>query len=193
MILPIRLYGDPVLRAKAKPVISFKGVEELARNMLETMYDAQGVGLAAPQVGLGLRLFVAVEYVNEPPEEGQGDTRERVKREVAMVNPRLEVLDPSFLSDIEGCLSIPDIFEEGVERSAGLRVSYQDEHGEPRVLEIDGHFARVIQHEIDHLDGVLFLDHLPREVTVAHRSELADMQRRARSFLKELRAEARPR
>lgn len=186
MILPIRLYGDPALRRPARPVEDFEPIPELAEAMLETMYDANGQGLAAPQVGRSLRLFVMLDPPPDPvaePDDAEGRPPPGRRRERIVVNPVLETLDSTEELDLEGCLSIPDVWEE-VPRPRGVRLRYRTETGEPREVEAGGMFARVIQHENDHLDGRLFLDLLPREVTLAHRRDLAEMQRRAQAFLK---------
>lgn len=184
MILPIRLYGDPVLRKPARPVQDLGPIPELAESMLETMYDANGQGLAAPQVGVSLRLFVMLDPLPDSnAEEPEGRPPPERRRERIVVNPVLEPLDPAEEWGLEGCLSIPDVWEE-VPRQIGIRLRYQTETGEPREIEARGLFARVVQHEIDHLDGRLFLDRLPREATLAHRRELAEMQRQARAALK---------
>jgi peptide deformylase len=183
MILPIRLYGDPVLRQKARPVTDFKDIPALAQDMLETMYEAHGVGLAAPQVGLPIRMFVAAEF-EEEHEEGEEPTS-RVKTAFVVVNPTLEFVDRTPMLGLEGCLSIPGIYEEGVPRARALRVTYQNEHGQTHSLELEEYMARVFQHEFDHLEGKLFLDYLPHEITEKHRTELTDMQRQAKAFLKE--------
>jgi peptide deformylase len=185
MILPIRLYGDPVLRTKARAVTDFSGMSALMENMFETMYDAKGVGLAGPQVGLGLRLFAWVDYADEE-DEGETEPRSRVLNQYFMVNPRLEILDNSRVEGLEGCLSIPEIYEEGVPRKRALRVNYQNELGEHKSLEVEDYNARIVQHEFDHLEAKLFLDYLPAEVVATHRADLVRMQRDAKAFLKEL-------
>lgn len=189
MILPIRLYGDPVLRQKARPVKDFTDIPKLAQNMLETMFEARGVGIAAPQVGLPIRLFVAVEYSDDEPEgeeaEESDEPRSRVLNEFVVVNPVLEVIQRGPALGLEGCLSIPGIYEEGVPRAQAVRLHYQNERGEHRMLESEDYLARVFQHEFDHLEGKLFLDYLPREVVNLHRDDLTEMQRKAKAFLKE--------
>ena len=184
MILPIRLYGDPVLRQKARPVTDFKPIPKLAADMMETMFEANGVGLAAPQIGQSLRLFVAVEYADDEP-EGEEEPKSRVVNEYVMVNPIVEVLDQTQVLGLEGCLSIPQLYEEGVPRVRALRINYQNEHGEHRSIEAEDFLARVFQHEYDHLEGRLFFDLLPPEIFDKHRAELAEMQRQAKQFLKE--------
>ena len=200
-IYPIRLYGDPVLRRKAKPLqatdtLTVPGfgpqtVRQVANTMLETMFEARGVGLAAPQVGLNARLFVAVEYEDDEEENEGQDTplRSRVLREYVMLNPVLKVIDKKKdRSYQEGCLSIPGIYEEGVPRARAVQVSYTDLDGAARTVEADDYLARVFQHEADHLDGVFFLDRLPPEVTEDHRGELLKMQRHAKRYLEDLAA-----
>ncbi|GEM90779.1 peptide deformylase [Oceanithermus desulfurans] len=194
-VLPIRLYGDPVLRRKARPVQDFSDLAELAENMVETMFEYGGVGLAAPQVGLSRRLFVAAEYALEE-EEAEADEEERpksvLKNLYVMANPRITHREGTQVGT-EGCLSIPGVYSDDVPRDLQIRVEYQDVTGEPRTLEAEGYLARVIQHELDHLEGVLFLDRIPAELRrpfmEEHRAELAEMQRKAKAFLRELRAE----
>ncbi len=189
MILPIRLYGDPVLRQKARPVTDFSDLPKLAENMLETMFDAHGVGIAAPQIGLPIRMFVAVEFSDDEPEgeeaEESEEPRSRVLNEFVVVNPVLEVIRRGPVEGLEGCLSIPGIYEEGVPRAQAVRLRYQNERGEQRVLEAEDYLSRVFQHEFDHLEGKLFLDYLPREVVNLHRDDLTEMQRKAKTFLRE--------
>jgi peptide deformylase len=146
--LSLRYYGDPVLREKAKPVTTFEAsVRELAEAMFECMYREAGLGLAAPQVGSSLRLFVI------DVEAGEGA---RVKR--AFVNPVIAAKRGSDVGE-EGCLSIPGLRAD-VKRAAHVEVEAMDENGAPFRLEAEGLVARAIQHEIDHLDGILFIDRL---------------------------------
>lgn len=197
-IYPIRLYGDPVLRRKARTVqnvaapVTIPGfapqtLAQVADTMFETMFEAHGVGLAAPQIGLGLRMFVAAEYEDDEDEGSEVPLRSRMLRGYTMINPVLRPLnrqkDDSYQ---EGCLSIPGIFEEGVKRSRQVRVEYTDLNGELQSIEAEDYLARIFQHEADHLDGVFFLDRLPPEVTDEHRKELLAMQRQSRDYLKSL-------
>lgn len=194
---PIRLYGDPILRRQATlipnvhstftvPGFLSVSLSALAANMFETMYEAGGVGLAAPQIGLSIRLFVAVDY-NDDAREGVGSPKARVKHEFVMLNPTLEVLDVRQEARYDdGCLSIPGIYEPGVNRSRAVRLRYLDEHGEACVTEADDYLARVFQHEFEHLDGRIYLDHLPIAVKQRHRAYLADLQRKSRAYLKRL-------
>ncbi|GAA5501675.1 peptide deformylase [Deinococcus xinjiangensis] len=198
-IYPMRFYGDPVLRRKAKalsvsdtlkvPGFEAQTVREVADTMLETMFEQRGVGLAAPQIGLSVRLFVAVEYEDDEEEnEGQDEPlRSRVLREYVMLNPVIKPLDKKKdKSYQEGCLSIPGIYEEGVPRSKRVNISYTDLDGVQRTLEAEDYLARVFQHELDHLDGVLFLDRLPAEVTDDHRRDLLKIQQASKNFLAHL-------
>jgi peptide deformylase len=182
----IRKYGDPVLRRPARPVKSFdEELGQLAADMVETMHDDNGVGLAAPQVGVALRLFVASEF--RPDEQGE---LEHVRDHI-MINPAITERRGIQVVQ-EGCLSIPGIYVDNLERDLRVKVSFRDLEGETITLEAEGHFAQVIQHEYDHLEGVLFFDRLPeqqrREFLEEHRAGLAELQRLAKAHLKELRA-----
>lgn len=147
-LLPIRLYPDPVLRVECAAVESFDAeLAELARDMLETMYAAPGVGLAAPQVGIEKRLIV-VDVTG-----GEESNASHV-----LVNPEIEEEEGS-ATEVEGCLSIPGMTDK-VERPAAIGVRAQDLAGEPIVLRAEGWLARAICHEIDHIDGILFVDRL---------------------------------
>jgi peptide deformylase len=145
--LEIRLLGDPVLRERAAEVETVDAeVRRLAGEMFTAMYEADGVGLAAPQVGVLRRIIVV-----DPREEGVTPR--------AIVNPRIVTADPLQDKAEEGCLSIPGV-RDVVQRPAGVTVEGLDLDGAPVRIEAEGLHARVLQHEIDHLDGVLFLDRL---------------------------------
>ena len=147
-ILPIRVYPDPVLRVRCRRVESFdRELRRLASDMIETMHAAPGVGLAAPQVGVERRLAVVDVSV--------GKDRSALK---VLVNPEL-VENRGREVDTEGCLSIPGINEK-VPRPTSVKVVAQDLDGERLELDAEGFEARAVCHEIDHLDGVLFVDHL---------------------------------
>ena len=150
-IRPILTAPDPFLRQISKPVDRVDdALRALMDDMLETMYDAPGIGLAAIQVGVPVRVIVMdLAGEGEEPEPRY------------FVNP--EILDPSEEMSVyqEGCLSVPEFFDE-VERPARCRVRYLDYHGAEQVLEAEGLLATCIQHEMDHLEGVLFIDHLSR-------------------------------
>jgi peptide deformylase len=144
-VLELRKFGDPVLRRRAEPVHDFTSeIRAMIRDMIDTMYAEVGIGLAAPQVGISLRVIVIDE------EKGRGPR--------VLVNPEVTDQGGRVVAE-EGCLSIPGIFA-AVERAEWLHVTARNEQGEPVSLEAHGLLARVIQHEIDHLDGVLFIDRL---------------------------------
>ena len=151
--LEIRTLPDPVLRRKAKPVTDFgPGLQSLVDDMVETMRVAPGVGLAAPQVGESIRLIV-VEY---PVDDEQEDAPKKL---FVVANPEIKAISVESELGIEGCLSIPGLHGE-VERSLVLRLSGRNRHGQPIRIKASGWLARIFQHEIDHLDGVLFIDHI---------------------------------
>ncbi len=144
-VLSVRLYGDPVLRKVAEPVEAVTPeIKKIIDDMVETMWRQVGIGLAAPQVGIPLRILVM--------DDGKRGAR-------ALVNPVITDRRGTAREE-EGCLSLPGIFAE-VERSKWIRVSALDGDGQPVSFETQGLEAKVLQHEIDHLDGVLFIDRLP--------------------------------
>ncbi|NBR82247.1 MAG: peptide deformylase [Flavobacteriia bacterium] len=158
MIFPIVAYGDPVLKKKAQRIESdHPGLDTLIAGMYETMYNAQGVGLAAPQIGRPIRLFVVDAA---PFAEGEEEDAEALKAfKKTFINAEIleESGDP--WSFTEGCLSIPEIRED-VQRQAQIRIRYQDEEFETHEETYSGLIARVIQHEYDHIEGRLFTDKL---------------------------------
>jgi len=157
MILPIYAYGQPVLKKIAEPISpDYPGLPELIANMWETMYQADGVGLAAPQVGVSIRLFV-VDTTNYRRSEGDPDGEPGVKK--VFINALMLSEEGPLWSFEEGCLSIPNIRGE-VERPPIIRLRYQDEHFEMFEETFTGVNARVIQHEYDHIQGVLFVERL---------------------------------
>ena len=161
MILPIVAYGNPVLKRVADEITSdYPDLSELIENMWETMYAAHGVGLAAPQIGLSIRLFVidASLFVDEEEmAQEEIDTLKDLKK--VFINPIIEEEHGELWSFNEGCLSIPDVRED-VSRKEEIVVSYVDENFTPQQLKLNGLAARVVQHEYDHIQGVLFTDHL---------------------------------
>jgi peptide deformylase len=139
--------GDPVLREVAEEVDEFGDeLRALVQDMFATMYHAEGIGLAAPQIGLRKRVLV-IDLRREDENDEQ----------IALVNPRITWKSDEVEKQSEGCLSIPGL-EEVVERSAEVQVEALDPHGDPVTLQADDLLARALQHEIDHLDGILFLD-----------------------------------
>lgn len=161
MILPIVAYGDPVLKQKCKELTKdYPNFNELISNMYETMYGAFGVGLAAPQIGLPIRLFL----VDTTPfaDDENLDEEERVKIKdfkQTFINAKILEEEGNEWSFNEGCLSIPDVRED-VFRKPIITIEYLDENFEKHVKTFDGLIARVIQHEYDHIEGILFTDKL---------------------------------
>lgn len=156
---------DPILRRKAKPVTKFdRNLQTLIDDMIETMREAPGVGLAAPQVNISAQLIV-VEYAEEDEEEelAEGDEVKppKPKKLFVMVNPEIVKTSEEKVMGVEGCLSIPGIQGE-VERHEAIQVKGLNRHGKPQKLKLDGWMARIFQHEIDHLNGVLFTDRAER-------------------------------
>jgi peptide deformylase len=148
-MLDIIIAPDPRLKAKAKPVAAVDaGIRKLMADMLETMYAAPGIGLAAPQVGV-LKRVIVVDVAKEgaPPEP------------LKMANPELTWVSDDDIVYNEGCLSLPDHYAD-VARPAAIKVRYLDEQNEIREMKADGVLAVCIQHEMDHLDGILFVDHI---------------------------------
>jgi len=152
MILPIYLYGQPVLRKVATDITpEYPRLQELIANMFETMYNADGIGLAAPQVGLDIRLFVVdLEPLAEDDPVYSGFKR-------VFINPEIVEYNGEIVKMEEGCLSIPGI-HEGVEREEAIRIQYFDENFVAQDEVYTGFFARCIQHEYDHIEGKLFVD-----------------------------------
>ena len=156
-IRPIRLFGDPVLRTPAAPVTDFdREIRTLVEDLTDTMLNAPGAGLAAPQIGVGLRVFTW----NVHGEVGH------------LINPTL-VLSEETQDGPEGCLSIPDLSIDCI-RSLSVVAHGFDMHGEPLLIEGSDYLARAIQHETDHLDGILFLDRLDREARRAAMKEIRE-------------------
>jgi peptide deformylase len=157
MILPIVAYGDPVLKRMADEIPENTNLKELLKNMFDTMYEAQGVGLAAPQIGKSIRLFIvdAAPFAEDEDEEYQA--LKDFKK--VFVNPVIYEEEGKEWGFEEGCLSIPNIREE-VKRKPTIRIEYFDENWKLHNEEVDGVAARIIQHEYDHVEGVLFTDKL---------------------------------
>lgn len=152
MILPIYSYGYPVLRKKAEAIgPDYPNLPGLIADMFETMYNASGVGLAAPQVGLGIRLFIVDA---EPMDEEKLQGFKKV-----FINAQMLEEDGTPWAYSEGCLSLPGLHED-VSRPARIRIRYQDENFVEHEETYEGLAARVIQHEYDHIEGILFTDHL---------------------------------
>ncbi|AWM12672.1 peptide deformylase [Flavobacterium sp. NRK F10] len=161
MILPIYGYGEPVLRKVGEDISKdYPNLKQTIANMYETMYNAHGVGLAAPQVGLSIRLFVIDA---RPFAEGDDVSKEEAALlndfKKTFINARIVKEEGEVWGFNEGCLSIPDVRED-VFRHDKITIEYYDEDFNKKTEEYDGLIARVIQHEYDHIDGILFTDHL---------------------------------
>jgi peptide deformylase len=161
MILPIVAYGDPVLKRKALSISEdYEGLEQLIESMWETMYHAHGVGLAAPQIGKSIRLFVIDGSPFADDEDATPSDQLVLKSfKKVFINAEMIAEEGDDFSFTEGCLSIPDIRED-VTRPSVIRLRYLDENFKERVEEFSGLAARIIQHEYDHIEGVLFTDKL---------------------------------
>lgn len=168
---PILVAPDPRLKQVSEPVTQVTDeTRALMDDMLETMYDAPGIGLAAIQLGIAKRIIVIdlqkpVEGQDEDEDETGADGKKREirreKRPMFFINPETTWTSDDFVLCEEGCLSVPDLYEE-VERPSRVKVKYLDYHGRPQELDAEGMLAVCIQHEMDHLQGILFIDHLSR-------------------------------
>jgi peptide deformylase len=224
LIYPIRTYGDPILRRRAPLVTTFDAdLARLAADMVETMYAADGIGLAAPQIGIGKRMFVALEVAARDGDEHEGagqladpddtepalhsaaadedldgedqppETPEQKRRAWGVVKEHV-IINPVMVSRSgrqygrDGCLSLPGLVVDEVPRALSVVLDYQDLEGHQQRLAAEGYFAHVLQHEFDHLEGVLFFDHLPParrdQFLEENRAQLAQWQRDARARLK---------
>ena len=172
MIRPIVAYGDPVLKKEAEEVQEgFDNLSGLIEDMWETMYEADGVGLAAPQIGLSLRLFVADGTPFGEGEEGAAGCKD-FKR--VMINPVLFDLSEAQSSMEEGCLSIPGV-REPVSRPVSIGVEYYDADWNLVEEYLDGLAARIVLHEYDHLDGIMIPDHIPAAKRMLLHGKLRDI------------------
>lgn len=154
MRLPVYLYGHPVLRAENVEISpDFPDLKQLVADMYTANKVSEGVGLAAPQIGKNIRLVI----IDADP---VGDTFPECKgRRFALINPKVEILDGEPVKRTEGCLSIPGI-SESVPRVEHIRLSWLDEDFQPHTEELSGYLARIVQHECDHLEGILYIDHI---------------------------------
>lgn len=154
MKLPVYLYGHPVLRKVSTEITpDYPGLKQLVSDMYETMYASEGVGLAAPQIGRNDRIVVIdADPVAEAFPECAG-------RKLTLINPRVEVLDGEKVTRGEGCLSLPGLSED-VDRVEHIRLTWLDEDFVEHTEEISGFLARIVQHECDHLEGKVYMDHV---------------------------------
>ncbi len=188
MLLKVVKYGDPVLRQRGADVTAFdKSLAALASDMLETMMANEGIGLASQQVGQARRLFVA-DLLSRTPEaekitlDGKAVPPALLMPFVA-VNPEVEYLPGEKRTVEEGCLSFPEI-RGNVNRPWAVRLRYQDLQGKAHVLETSGLFARVIQHEFDHVEGVLFIDRMDPDYVEELEPELKKLKKLGRAEAK---------
>ncbi len=151
---PVYLYGHPVLRGETDDVdLTDPTLPELVDNMFETMYASEGVGLAAPQIGKSMRLVVIdASPVADTFPECEG-------RKMVLINPEVEILDGDPVTRAEGCLSLPGLSED-VKRVEHIRLTWDDLDGREHTEEISGFLARIVQHECDHLEGKMYIDHV---------------------------------
>ena len=167
-IKPLIILPDPILRQVSQPIETVDGeMRKLADNMLETMYDAPGIGLAAIQIGVARRMLVL-----DVSKDGED------KQPLVFINPEVVAATDARSVYEEGCLSIPDYYAE-VERPAGITVKHLDRDGKERLTEAEGLLATCLQHEIDHLNGVLFIDHiskLKREMVIRKFTKAAKLR-----------------
>jgi peptide deformylase len=183
MILQILEYGDPILRAKGKPIENIDDrICELAANMIETMHAANGVGLAAQQIGEALQLTVLdVSLVEDRPSTLKLDGKDvdpKAAMPLVLINPEIELRGPTEVG-VEGCLSFPEITGD-IERAKSVTVRAQTLEGGTIEIEASGFLARAIQHEGDHLNGILFIDRMNSAAKAALSSRLKRLQKDTR-------------
>ena len=174
MILPIVAYGDPVLKKKADEISKdYPGLQKLIKDMFKTMYKANGVGLAAPQIGKSIRLFIVDASPFAEGEEGDPSCDGFIR---VYINPIIYEETGEEWGMEEGCLSIPNIREQ-VFRKPNLKIEYYDENWELYEEELTGFPARVVQHEYDHIEGVLFTDKISNQRKTLLKSKLSDISK----------------
>lgn len=161
MILPIVAYGSPVLKKKAVEISKdYPNLEELIDNMFETMYNANGVGLAAPQIGLSIRLFVIdAKPFSQDESLTESEVKELQDFKRVFINPKIIEENGVEWDFNEGCLSIPDVHED-IFRKPEIKIEYQDRNFDTKIETLSGLPARVVQHEYDHIEGILFTDRI---------------------------------
>lgn len=169
MKLPVYLYGHPVLRNISEPVdTADPSLEQLVSDMFETMYASEGVGLAAPQIGKNIRLVV----IDADP---LGESfPECADRRFELINPEIEVLDGEEQTRAEGCLSLPGL-SENVGRVEHIRLRWLDENFQPQEEEMSGFLSRCVQHEVDHLNGKVYMDHVSATRKLLIRNKLRNL------------------
>jgi len=190
MILRVTQYGEPILRKVGEPITEFdESLAELANDMVDTMYDEEGIGLAAQQVDCALQVCV-VDL--RPPEDvevpftymfdGKQPPLDLIMP-MAIINPKVTIIDDTEDVYEEGCLSFPGV-NGNVDRPVGVRCEFQDTEGNPHVLEADGLLGRCILHEVDHLNGKLFIDLMHKRDLKKNEAKIKKLKRASRDFLK---------
>jgi peptide deformylase len=190
MVLRVTQYGEPILRKVGKPITEFdESLAELADDMVDTMYDEEGIGLAAQQVDRALQLCV-IDL--RPPEGAEAPFRYSLDGKqpplelimpMALANPKVTITDAAEDAYEEGCLSFPGVNGK-VDRPIGVRCEFQDTEGNPHVLEADGLLGRCILHEVDHLNGKLFIDRMDKRDLKKNEAKIKKLKRASRDFLK---------
>lgn len=190
MILRVTKYGEPILRKVGAPVTEFNAqLAELANDMVETMYDEEGIGLAAQQIGKALQLCVVdvrppegVEIPYNYSYDGKQPPLE-LFMPMAICNPKVSIIDDREDVYEEGCLSFPGVNGK-INRPIGVRCEFQDVNGNPHVIEADGLLGRCILHEVDHLNGELFIDKMDKRDLKKNETKIKKLKRESRDFLK---------
>jgi peptide deformylase len=190
MILRVTQYGEPILRKVGKPITKFDdSLAELADDMVDTMYDEEGIGLAAQQVDRALQLCVIDVRPPEGAEvsftyslDGKQPPLDLIMP-MALANPKVTIIDATEDVYEEGCLSFPGVNGK-VDRPIGVRCEFQDTEGNPHVVEADGLLGRCILHEVDHLNGVLFIDLMQKRDLKKNEAKIKKLKRESRDFLK---------
>ena len=190
MILRVTQYGEPILRKVGKPITDFdESLAELANDMVDTMYDEEGIGLAAQQVDRALQLCVIDVRPPEGAEvpfnysfDGKQPPLDLIMP-MAIINPKVTITDATEDVYEEGCLSFPGVNGK-VDRPIGVRCEFQDTEGNPHVLEADGLLGRCILHEVDHLNGRLFIDIMQKRDLKKNEAKIKKLKRESRDFLK---------
>jgi peptide deformylase len=192
MILRVTQYGEPILRKVGERITEFDDdLAQLADDMVDTMYDAEGIGLAAQQVGLALQ-FCVMDV--RPPEgvevpfnysfDGKKPPLDLIMP-MALANPKVTLIDQTEEVYEEGCLSFPGVNGK-VERPIGVRCEFEDTEGNPHILEADGLLGRCILHEVDHLNGKLFTDLMDKRDLKKNEAKIKKLKRASRDYLKSL-------
>ena len=190
MILRVSKYGEPILREKGQPITHFDAsLEAFIKDLFETMYHEDGIGLAAQQVGQAKQIFV----MDLTPPKGQSidfkylydgnKTPLELFMPLAIINPKITISDPCNEVYEEGCLSFPGVNGDVV-RPKGVRCDFQDIHGNSHRLEADGLLGRCMLHEMDHLNGVLFIDKMEKRHLQKNDSRIKKLKRTSRDYLK---------